>query len=88
MTDHQNNTADNQNPPIPNPVGVNASTSQPGHIGTSTQRSPSFMFGHDLSQFPSVIPPGMTIHAWYEQQAATLTGLTLLDETSVLTLPG
>ncbi|KAJ0954922.1 hypothetical protein HanRHA438_Chr00c05g0845191 [Helianthus annuus] len=73
MTDHQNNIADNQNPPIPSPVGVNASTSQPGHIGTSTQRSPSFMFGHDLSQFPSVIPPGMTVHTWYEQQAAMLT---------------
>ena len=31
------------------------------------------MFGHDLSQFPSVIPPGMDVHAWYDQQAALLT---------------
>ncbi|KAJ0890971.1 hypothetical protein HanRHA438_Chr09g0429671 [Helianthus annuus] len=31
------------------------------------------MFGHDLSQFASVIPPGMTVHTWYEQQAALLT---------------
>ncbi|KAJ0493842.1 hypothetical protein HanIR_Chr12g0590641 [Helianthus annuus] len=73
MTDHQNNTGDNQNPTNPSPVGVNPSTSQPGHIGTSTQRGPSLTFGHDLSQYASVIPPGTNVHAWYDQQAALLT---------------
>ncbi|MFS8005643.1 hypothetical protein Hanom_Chr13g01239731 [Helianthus anomalus] len=73
MSDHQHNiTGDNQNPTTPWSVGTTPITPNPGHIGTSTQRGPSFTFGHDLSQYASVIPPDMDPHTWYDQQAALL----------------
>ena len=73
MTDHQNNTTgDNLLPTNTGNLGSTPPEPNPGHIGTSTQRGPSLTFGHDLSQYASVIPPNMDPHIWYDQQATLL----------------
>ena len=73
MSDRLNNTAgDNLNPTNTGPARTIPPVPNPGHIGTSTQGGPSLTFGHDLSQYASVIPPDMNPHAWYDQQAAML----------------
>ncbi|KAJ0852204.1 hypothetical protein HanRHA438_Chr14g0635451 [Helianthus annuus] len=64
---------DNLNPTNPGNAGTAPPDLNPGHVGTSTQRGPSLTFGHDLSQYASVIPPDTDPHTWYDQQAALLT---------------